>query len=102
MDASRDFYWVVPGFNFAIGIDSVKSILTETPTQFEKVLFHWDQLDIYPLSSEIANFTGTVGGKMVDTSGRESTVAIIESGTVIKRSDGWKLLSGQSAALPDQ
>jgi len=36
---------------------------------------------------------------MIDTSGIKSSAIIIESGTVIKRSDGWKLLSGQSAIL---
>jgi len=36
---------------------------------------------------------------MIDTSGVKSSVQIIESGTVIKRKDGWKLLSGQSATL---
>ena len=40
-----------------------------------------------------------MNGQTIDTAGIESNVLIIESGTLIKRGDGWKLLSGQSAIL---
>lgn len=42
---------------------------------------------------------GIVKGSMLDTSGIKASILIIESGTVIKRSDGWKLIRGQSAIL---
>ncbi|MDW7690645.1 hypothetical protein R9C00_22195 [Flammeovirgaceae bacterium SG7u.111] len=58
-------------------------------------------LEVFPLTNEIANYSGTVRGRMVDKSGVETNVTIIESGTVIKREDGWKLLSGQSAVSPE-
>ncbi len=54
---------------------------------------------MFPLSEKIANYSGIVKGSMIDTSGIKASVLIIESGTVIKRLDGWKLLSGQSAVL---
>ncbi|MEQ8217116.1 MAG: hypothetical protein RIM68_13725 [Arenibacter sp.] len=59
----------------------------------------WDTLQIFPLTNEIANYFGIVEGVMVDTSGLESAISIIESGTIIKRESGWKLLSGQSEIL---
>lgn len=45
------------------------------------------------------NYSGIVGGKMIDTTGTQSTIKIIESGTLIKHNSGWKLLNGQSAVL---
>ena len=99
LDTSANFFWVIPGSKTAIGIDSVKAILTATAPQFSEVHFHWQSLDIFPLSNTLANFTGITKGSMKDTSGVDSQVSIVESGTVIKRSDGWKLLSGQSANL---
>ena len=99
LDTSANFFWVVPGSTAAIDIDSVKTILAATAPKFVQVHFHWQTLDIFPLSNTLANFTGITKGSMKDTSGVDTQVAIIESGTVIKRSDGWKLLSGQSANL---
>ncbi|MEQ8425615.1 MAG: hypothetical protein RIA63_12950, partial [Cyclobacteriaceae bacterium] len=66
---------------------------------FKHIEFRWHTLRIVPLSASIVNYTGIVSGTMVDTAGVSSPVSIIESGTIIKRATGWKLLSGQSAAL---
>lgn len=99
LDTSSDFYWVPPGYTNALTYDSVKSILEENSKAFSSIEFHWDTLQIFPLTNEIANYSGIVGGWMMDTSGTKSEVSIIESGTLIKRTDGWKLLSGQSRLL---
>jgi len=37
--------------------------------------------------------------KISNTPGGHSEMTLIQSGTVIKRTEGWKLLSGQSAVL---
>ena len=99
LDNSDDFFWVPPGQNCALSYDSVKAILEKNAVAFRKIEFHWDTLQIFPLSAQIATYSGIVSGTMIDTSGVKSSVQIIESGTVIKRKDGWKLLSGQSATL---
>lgn len=99
LDQSDDFFWVPPGYNSALNYDSVKTILEKNALAFQSISFQWDTLRIFPLSYEIANYTGIVVGQMVDTSGVASKVSIIESGTLIKRKSGWKLLSGQSAVL---
>ena len=99
LDHSSDFFWVPPGYQSALNYDSVKAILEKNAKKFSNVQFHWDTLQIFPLSNEIANYSGIVGGFLKDTSGVASTISIIESGTVIKRKDGWKLLSGQSANI---
>lgn len=99
LDQSEDFFWVPPGYKSALTYDSVKTILENNAPSFAHIEFHWDTLQIFPLSNELANYTGIVGGFMINTSGDSMTVSIIESGTIIKRQDGWKLLSGQSANL---
>ena len=99
LDDSEDFYWVPPEVTSALNYDSVKTILEANAKGFQKIRFHWDTLIVFPLSKTIANYSGIVKGIMTDTAGVDFPVAIIESGTVIKRDDGWKLLSGQSATL---
>jgi len=99
LDSSADFFWVPPGFNSALSYDTVKAILETNAKALSKIEFHWDSLQIFPLTNEIANFSGIVKGFTMDTAGTKTNLLIIESGTVIKRKDGWKLLSGQSATL---
>lgn len=100
LDHSSDFFWVPPGYNSALSYDSVRGILEINAKSFSEVVFEWNTLQIFPLTNEIANYSGIVAGAMMDTSGIMRKMLIIESGTVIKRPDGWKILSGQSAVLP--
>lgn len=99
LDKSPDFFWVPPGYETPLDYDSVQTILERNAKSFQSVKFEWKTLKIYPLTHEIANFSGIVTGQMADSTGTTSNVSIIESGTLIKRKDGWKLLSGQSALL---
>ena len=93
LDQSPDFFWVPPGYKNALSYDSVKNILETNAKAFRSVEFHWDTLQLFSLSSEIVTYSGIVGGFLIDTAGVESMISIIESGTIIKREDGWKLLS---------
>ena len=102
LDNSSDFFWVPPGYTSALNYDSVRSILGKNAKSLSTVKLKWDTLQIFPLSNIIANYTGIANGHMIDTAGIESNLSIIESGTLIKRGDGWKLLSGQSAILDVQ
>ncbi|WP_250433904.1 hypothetical protein [Hanstruepera flava] len=99
LDDSDDFFWVPPGYQSAIKYDSIKAILILNNKSIQSISFEFQTLEIFPLSSEIANYSGIVKGKMVDTANVISNFKIIESGTLIKRTDGWKLLNGQSRNL---
>ncbi|NAS13558.1 nuclear transport factor 2 family protein [Poritiphilus flavus] len=101
LDESEDFFWVPPGYSSALTYDSVRTILEQNAKTLDKIKLEWESLQVLPLSSTLANYTGIVRSTSKDTAGIQTTVAIIESGTLIKRSDGWKLLSGQSALLPE-
>jgi len=99
LDNSSDFFWVPPGYNTALSYDSVRTILEENSKMFHSVMFQWESLQVFPLTNEIPNYTGILKSHMIDTARVESSVTMIESGTLIKREDGWKLLSGQSRLL---
>lgn len=100
LDSTEDFFWVPPGYGSALNYDSVRTILEYNAPTLTAVNFQWNELSVYPLSAEIATYTGVVSGKIVDTAGMQSNVNMIESGTAIKRRDGWKILSGQSRDFP--
>lgn len=99
LDNSSDFFWVPPGYDSALSFDSVKTILLSNSKFIHSIEFSWDTLQVFPLTNTIANYSGIVNGTMLDSSNTQSTFKIIESGTLIKRKDGWKLLNGQSRNL---
>ncbi len=100
LDNTEDFFWVPPGFTSALSYDSVRGIVEQNAGMFQSVKFQWDTLQLFPLSDQIVNYTGISSGTMVDTAGNTMEISLIETGIVIKREDGWKLLSGQTANLP--
>jgi hypothetical protein len=100
LDNSIDFFWVPPGYKQALDYDSVETILNQNALTLDKVNFKWENLSIIPLKIDLASFHGIVFGQMLDTAGINSEIRIIESGLIIKRKSGWKILSGQSAVIP--
>lgn len=99
LDNSNDFFWIPPGYKSTVKYDSIKAILIENNKSIQSISFEFETLEIFPLTPEIANYSGSVKGEMLDTSNVTSNFKIIESGTLIKRADGWKLLNGQSRNL---
>jgi len=99
LDHSEDFFWVPPNFHSPLTYDSVKTIITANARATQLADFRWQSLTIYPLTPSVATYAGVVTGIVIDTAQIENHVKLLESGTVIKRKDGWKLLSGQSRIL---
>lgn len=99
LDRSADFFWVPPGYKNPISYDSVAAVLTLNAPLFVSVDNTFDTLRIIPLTTSLATYTAKVRSVMKDTSGNVSSLHFIETGVVIKRSDGWKLLSGQTSLL---
>jgi len=98
-DNTSDFFWVPPGYSNSISYDSVATIIKENAPSSRSVDNSIDTLRIIPLSKELAAYTGRLNSTMIDTSGKAITFALVESGILIKRPNGWKLLSGQTAVL---
>ncbi|MDD7886517.1 hypothetical protein [Flavivirga sp. 57AJ16] len=99
LDASSDFFWVPPGYKETLDYDTIKSILIKNSKFINFIEFSWESIKIQPLTKKIANYSGIVKCVQIDTDQNPVTFKIIESGTLIKRKDGWKFLSGQSRSL---
>jgi hypothetical protein len=102
LDNSLDFFWVPPGYSSAISYDSIAVILNANALVFQSVENSFDSLRVVPLTEELATYTAQLRSVITDTSGNRSSMRLIETGIVIKRTDGWKLLSGQTSLLKDK
>lgn len=100
LDNSPQFFWVPPGYDSWISYDSVATVLNATAPTLKSIDYRWVYLRIEPLTRDLASYTGKITGTLVTTSGNTSHLTMLETGTVIKRNDGWKLLNGQSALAP--
>jgi hypothetical protein len=100
LDSSEQFFWVPPGYTNALSYDSVRAIITKNAGNFKLVDNRWDTLRIIPLSEELANYTGVLQSDMTLQNDTVMHYRMIETGIMIKRESGWKLLSGQTAVLP--
>jgi hypothetical protein len=99
LDNSEDFFWVPPGYQGPISYDSVAAILKVNAPLFKSIENSFDTLRIIPLSEGLAAYTTQLHSVMTDTSGKVSFSRLIETGVVIKRKDGWKLLGGQTSLI---
>lgn len=100
LDSSADFFWVPPGYSVALSYDSVAAVLKQNAPKFKSIENSFDTLRIQVISADLATYTGRLHSTMVDTAGNRSTFSLIETGVMVKRINGWKLLSGQTALLP--
>jgi hypothetical protein len=99
LDHASDFFWVPPGYHNPISYDSVAAVLILNAPRFVSVETTFDTLRIIPLTAALAAYNAKLRSVMKDTAGNISSVNLIETGVVIKRKDGWKLLSGQTSLL---
>lgn len=100
LDSSDDFFWVPPGYTSSIGYDSVAAFIRQAAPAYKQVNNTWDSLRIIPLSNELASYYGRLRSVMTDTAGRMEDYFLLETGLMIKRKDGWKLLHGHTVVLP--
>ncbi|PWU03358.1 MAG: hypothetical protein C5B52_03445 [Bacteroidetes bacterium] len=102
LDSSADFFWVAPGYQNILTYDSVISIVKENANRFKSVDQHWDTLEVHALSPNLASYTGRITSDVTDQSGLSMKHVLVETGIVIKRENGWKLLSGQTTVVPEE
>lgn len=99
LDTSQQFFWVPPGYKSAIGYDSVIAVLTAVAPSVASVKNKWLELTIHPLDNDYATFTGRIHSRMSDTSGVTTHTQLLESGVVVRRRSGWKMLCGQTRVV---
>ena len=91
LDTSSLFSWQPPGYVSPIDYDSVKSIILQNTSACSKTYISWDSLQIFPQSKNKAKYIGKI--TMVRN---VDTVRLLEEGNVVKKEDGWKLVSGKT------
>ena len=96
LDTSAQFQWIPPGYEDPISYDSVVTILNRSVGLHGMIDSKWDSLTIEPISDTKANYSGIVSIQMTGISGEKSTAKLREQGVMIKRENGWKLLSGKT------
>jgi hypothetical protein len=99
LDHSPDFFWVPPGYAGPISYDSVAGILKRSALKYTTVDNVFDTLHIVPLSKELVTYTGRLHSNMTDTSGITMRFSLLETGVLIKRTNGWKLLNGHTSII---
>jgi hypothetical protein len=99
LDSSENFYWVPPGRRSAISYDSVARILRAAAPLFQKVSIRWDSLAIHPLTPTLGSYSGKLHSLVVGQKGDTTEMDLLETGIVIRRKSGWKLLSGHTSVV---
>lgn len=97
LDHSPDFFWVPPGYSGAISYDSVAFILKHSAPKYRLIENSFNTLQIVPLTKELATYTGRLQSIMTDTSGTILNFSLLETGVMIKKPGGWKLLNGHTS-----
>jgi len=99
LDNSDQFYWVPPGYKYALHYDSIAKILKKYAPNLKYVDNTWDTLYIMPLSDKYASFNGIINSYVITSNSDTSTIKLSETGLVIKRGKHWKFLSGQTIII---
>ncbi len=100
LDSSKDFSWTPPGFSGTISF--VAHLLRSNAVAFKVIKNSWHSLEIQVLSDKQASYNGIITSTVTDTSEKITHTILFEKGIVIKRKDGWKLLSGKTIILPQK
>jgi regulator of extracellular matrix RemA (YlzA/DUF370 family) len=100
LDSSADFFWVPPGFTNAITYDAVVSVISQNAPLLKRVDNSWDTLTIKPIDEDIATYTGRMRSVITAINDSVAIYKMMETGVMIKRSNGWKILSGQTNVIP--
>lgn len=100
LDSSADFFWIPPGSASALSYDAIWSMIKKNAAMYSLVDNSFEELKVRSLSHWLAAYTGRLHSVMTDTANCTNTYMLIETGVLIKRNEGWKLLCGQTDLLP--
>jgi hypothetical protein len=96
LDNSKDFHWTPPGYRSAISFDSVAGMLKKNAANYKEIENRFESLTIDAASADTAIYDAKITSVLTDTTNNPITVHLKEKGKLIKRKDGWKLLSGET------
>ncbi len=96
LDNSKDFCWMPPGYSSSISFDSVASILKKNAPNYKEIDNKFESLTIEAISLDSAMYSGKIRSILTDTTNTPITMFLNEKGKLVKRKDGWKLISGET------
>ena len=96
LDNSKDFHWTPPGYQSSISYDSVANILKKNAANYKEIANQFESLTIDAISADTAIYSAKIISVLTDTTNNPLTIHLKEKGKLIKRKDGWKLLSGET------
>ena len=99
LDTSEQFFWMPPGYSSAISRDSVIAAIKHNASLFKSIDQPFDTISVFPLTKDMACYTGRIHSMMTDSSGKVFESWLWETALMVKRSEGWKLLSGQTSMI---
>lgn len=99
LDTTDRFFWVPPGFNQYIEIDSVKRVVLARADFYQKVDNRWEYLKIDVLTNDHVFYTGKLDCNWIDSTGLSTKYKMLETGLVIRTVNGWKITGGQSTMV---
>lgn len=102
LDNSDQFYWVPPGYKYALHYDSIARILHEFAPQYKYIDNSWDDLQIMALSEKYASFNGLINSYIITIDNDTIITKLSETGIVVKRENDWKFLSGQTVIVGNE
>ncbi len=101
LDSSKDFFWIPPGATAAKDFATVKAEITANAKGLDSISCEWTSLEIHPLTVQIMTYAGKMTAFSISEAGDTSSAKLIESGTLVRRANGWKLLSGQTSVVAE-
>ena len=96
LDSSASFFWLPPGYSAPIYFDSVAKIIRSNAASIKQIEEDWEELHIHPLSRDFVSYSGRIKSSSTDTTGTAHVARFVETGILVKRNTGWKLLCGQT------
>jgi hypothetical protein len=96
LDSSNGFFWLPPGSTIAWDYDSVATTIRQNATQLDTISIAWTTLHVEAVAWDTAKYAGELHSRSISMEGDTSTARLIEKGFLIRRDDGWKLLSGET------
>lgn len=96
LDSSQDFYWLPPGAHLAMGYDTVAASIRRNAKAIDSVCISWTSLEVAAIAIDTAGYAGNLHSWSVTRMGDTTVADLRETGVLIRRKSGWKLLGGQT------
>ena len=95
-DDSPEFFWVFTPDTTIILHDVFVAMLKGAFQDYRSIDVVWDRIHVEPLTNQYAVYTGKYHVTYIDTSGKVFKAIGVETGIVVHRPTGWKILNGQT------